>query len=392
MSNNLSVSQFLDILNSTLDFTTADFGIEGEITGFQKHPSGYYFSIKDIIDASILQCYLPPRVKISGDICDGASVVISGKANIYKPKGRLSLIVEKITLAGEGTLKRQYELLKSKLENEGLFERKRLLPRNISKIGLITSRTGAVIEDFKNNLAKLGYEILFYDSRVEGATAISSILSGLEYFTQHSDLIDCLVIIRGGGSLEDLQAFNNESIARAIFKSRVPTICAIGHDKDVPLAQLVADSAPSTPTATAFIINNTWQETLSINTYAKNIFTDKIADEISMLKDKVNNARHAIVGIFSLRKEYYRNLDKRLTQSINLLDRNIILSKNRLDLYRQKLNDFNPKNILKRGYAILYDDKDKIVTNFTRLKKLSKIKIRNYSQEILAKVEEINND
>ena len=254
----LSVSEFLDIVNALV--SEEEFLITGEVTGFKLHPAGVFFSVKDS-EESLLKCYLSPYLyrSLGVEFEDGSKVVITGRAEIYKRRGDLTMKVQNVALAGEGELKKAYEELKKKLEAEGLFDRKRELPEFINRVAIITSRSGAVIDDFRKNIKPLGFNLSLIDSRVEGARAVPEILSALKYFNDNSDDYDVLVLMRGGGSLEDLQAFNNEKVARALFATKIPTIAAVGHDRDVPIANLVADVAVSTPTAAAVKVNSTWE-------------------------------------------------------------------------------------------------------------------------------------
>lgn len=386
MNNIISVSDYLNILNSTLELIEADFKIEGEIGSFQKHPTGFYFNLKDIKDQSIISCYAPPRIKLDNSISEGSLVYLTGKSNIYKPKGRLSLVVNSIEIAGEGALKKQYDILKTKLATEGLFERKRQMPKNILKIGVITSRTGAVIHDFKNNLENKGYEILFYDSRVEGKVAVSDLMEALQYFSEKYQEIDVLVIIRGGGSMEDLQAFNDESVARMIFKSKTPTICAIGHDKDVPLAQLVADSAPSTPTATAHIINESWLEHYNTLLRAKDILINNLESKIYNANNKTANARIVLMNTVHKISSQYNQKKLAILGIINKLQSDLNFLHQKVYYTQQKISDLDPKNILKKGFAVIKDKNNKIILNFKNLNKNDEIKIENYNQTIKAKI------
>jgi exodeoxyribonuclease VII large subunit len=190
--------------------------------------------------------------------------MVHGFPEVYKPSGRLSFHGDSVELVGEGALKKAYDELKLKLEREGLFaaERKRAILEYPEKIGLITSKTGAVIHDFLNNIGKFGYHIQFIDSRVEGQLAVADLLSAVRSFCKKD--IDVLVLIRGGGSLESLLAFNNEMLVREISRFPKPVICGIGHDKDVPLVALAADMAVSTPTAVTRILNSSWEQATAL--------------------------------------------------------------------------------------------------------------------------------
>ena len=257
-----SVSSYLDIVNNALWRLSAR--VKGEVMSFKIQGSAIYMSIKDAKDESVMNVFMwLTDYEVAGIVMsEGLEVIVEGKSEIYKPTGRFSFRAQTLELVGEGALKAQYDALKKKLTLEGVFdlERKRALREFPERIGLITSKTGAVIHDFLNNLGKFFYKVRFANSRVEGASAVKDLLLALRYFAQlHArEPLDVLVLIRGGGSLESLQAFNNELVVRALIEFPVPVICAIGHDKDVPLAQLVADFAPSTPTAGTALLNESW--------------------------------------------------------------------------------------------------------------------------------------
>lgn len=264
-----SVSAFLDSVNDLL--CTRACRVQGEVGSVDVRGSYLFFSLKDSQDGSVMNCFMWAReYALSGvKLEEGIEIIIQGIPEIYKPSGRFTVRVSTVELVGEGALKVAYDKLKMTLEAEGVFsdKRKRPLPEYPEAIGVITSKTGAVIHDFLNNLGKFGYKIQLFNSRVEGASATRDILSGLKYFSDKK--LDILVLIRGGGSLESLQAFNNETIVRAIAEYPVPVICGIGHDKDVPLVSLAADKMVSTPTAATVTINEGWQQALKQITFTE---------------------------------------------------------------------------------------------------------------------------
>lgn len=258
-----TVSTFLDLLN--IGLRTSEAKITGEVSSCDFRGNYLFFTLKDKTDGSAISCFMWQReYKMSGvAIAEGMEIMVHGFPEIYKPSGRLSFRGDSVELVGEGALKKAYDKMKLKLEAEGLFsqERKRAIPEYPEKIGLITSKTGAVIHDFLNNIGKFGYQVKFIDSRVEGQLAVSDLLGAIRSFRNKD--IDVLVIIRGGGSLESLLAFNNELLVREIGRFPKPVICGIGHDKDVPLAALAADVAVSTPTAVTRVLNSSWERALN---------------------------------------------------------------------------------------------------------------------------------
>src|ERR1035437_4320119 len=210
MENIFSVSEYLDKLNSVLKDEKAK--VLGEVSGVQEYPgrSYLYFSLKDKKDGSTVKCFIWKNdYKLSGvTLEDGMEIIVTAYPNIYKPNGGMTLQVETVELVGEGALKIAYEKLKAKLAGEGLFDEsgKKTLPNFPHKIGVITSKSGAVINDFLSNIGKYGYRIIFVDSKVEGQDAVRDILSALRIL--YPEKVDVLVLMRGGGSLESFHASN----------------------------------------------------------------------------------------------------------------------------------------------------------------------------------------
>lgn len=300
-----SVSGYLDFLNSKISKNIST--IRGEVSSVSIKGQ-VYFAIKDKEDGSLLNCIMWNNVyQMCGiELEEGMEVIICGVAEVYKPYGKLTFKVGTIELVGEGALKKAYDKLKEKLESEGLFakERKKAIPNFPHKIGLITSRDGAVINDFMSNIGRFGYEITFMDSRVEGVWAINDLLEAIRYFSDKE--IDVLVIIRGGGSLESLQAFNNEMLLRRVSELKFPVICGIGHDKDMPLLSYVADRAVSTPTAVAQSLNKSWEQALEkINLQEKTIIF-KYED---LLKDSQYSLNNSALKIVSFYEEVFRKFE-----------------------------------------------------------------------------------
>jgi exodeoxyribonuclease VII large subunit len=255
------VSEALDYCNLLLG-SAPTMTVEGEFSSLSIHGGHMYATLQDPKDKSLINCFANAFIyQQYRQYCqEGLTVRVTGHPSIYKQKGRFSFSIESVMVAGEGALKQAYELTKQKLADEGLFTRKRELPKLITKVGLITSQTGAVLADFRNNLLERGIELVFYNVRVEGQQAVSQIRRGIATINKQRPDLDCLVLMRGGGSLEDLAPFNDETLVRELFNSRIPTIAAIGHDRDVPLACFAADHYTSTPTAAAMLINQAWLE------------------------------------------------------------------------------------------------------------------------------------
>ena len=392
-----TVSGYLDVLNNSLRQIKGR--IRGEIAELEIRSSYLFFSLKDQKDESILKCFM---WKNDYELCgvlltEGLEVIVNGISEIYKPNGRLSFKASTVELIGEGTLKKAYEKLKKKLEKQGLFaiDKKQALPEFVQTIGLITSSTGAVIHDFLNNLGKHGYKIKFQDSRVEGQIAVQDLISAIDYFSNKD--IDVLVIIRGGGSLESLQAFNNEALVRKIANFNTPVICGIGHDKDVPLASLSSDLMVSTPTAAAVILNKSWEQAINriqklqrdlLNKYqniliAQNrhleITANDLISKFSFIFKKFDVIKYKINDAFLSLGYKLEQKTKDLNQFSAILFKDLRESfeyiKNYLDNVEQKLKTANPLRQLELGYSII-SFQNKIVKSVKSLKKHDKISIR----------------
>jgi exodeoxyribonuclease VII large subunit len=255
-----SVSEFLDFTNEI--FKPLRVTIQGEITDVTVRGSAVYFTLTDKQEKAVLPCMVWKNKlwSFGVDLKIGLEIQVVGTPNIYKPFGKFSFQADYISPVGEGALKQALEKLKRELEEAGYFavEAKQPLPEYPKRIGLITSTGGDAIKDFTTHLGKYGYQIFHYDVRVEGLKAVDSLIEAFEWFNQHPLDLDVLVVTRGGGSLESLQAFNSEPVAKAIFASRIPVVSAIGHENDVTIADLVADYRASTPTDAGKILSTAW--------------------------------------------------------------------------------------------------------------------------------------
>lgn len=345
-----TVGEYIEILNTFFKAKTVK--ITGEISELKRATSGHcYFTIKDKTSDSSFSCIIWSRnYQLCGIVLEvGMEVILTGHPNIYASRGSLSFVADTVELVGEGALKKAYDALKKKLEEEGLFEisRKRPLPEYIQKIGIITSMKGAVIHDFENNLGKFGFKMRGLDSRVEGQQAVAPLMTAIKQMRGEAEKgnIEVLVIIRGGGSLESLQAFNNEALVRALRDFPVPVIAGIGHDQDVPLAALAADFMTSTPTAAAHLVSRSWEEAYAKLARAPFILV-KIEEEIKRLRS---------------------DLDLAWSGVLEQTARGIKWSAEQIDYAERSIRASDPTRQLKLGWAILRHD-GKIVRSVRGIK------------------------
>ena len=228
--------------------------LTGQVSNFRKRPTHQYFSLKD--DHAVIQATIWSGIyqKLGFDLEEGMKINVIGRVQVYEPSGSYSIIIEKAEPDGVGALAIQFEQLKKKLTEEGLFQErfKQPLPQFSKRIGVVTSRSGAVIRDIITTVSRRfpGVAILLYPTKVQGEGSAEEIARNIARANQRDDL-DLLIIGRGGGSIEDLWAFNEEIVVRAIFESRLPIISSVGHETDVTLADFVADRRAATPTAAA---------------------------------------------------------------------------------------------------------------------------------------------
>jgi len=319
-----SISEYIKFLNVGLKESRAK--IIGEVSEISFGPTGHvYFSLKDEKDGSMLKCIIwKSKYQLYGiELKEGLKIIASGYPEIYAPTGRISFLAEVIEHAGEGELKKEYEKLKKKLTEEGLFakERKRPIPAYSHKIGVITSLKGAVIADFSNNLGRFGFKVKIIDSRVEGQAAVADLLLSIKTFKNQD--IEALVIMRGGGSLESMLAFNNELLVREVVNFPVPVIAAIGHHKDVTLMALAADLAVSTPSIAATTLCESWkQATLFLERYERNVignYKEALDNTHNLINQAVETIREYSDSIFNRYKEIENGLRMSLRNFQNVL-------------------------------------------------------------------------
>jgi len=371
-----SVSEFYQYINELLGFE--EVLVKGEISEL-KVAKGYliYFTIKD--DQSALPCLMyKNKLESAGLSLDalevGMSISVFGIANVYARRGDFKLVAEKIVLVGEGALKRAFELLRKKLEQEGLFrsDAKRVIPQYPERIGLITSQGAAAYTDFiKVARARWGgMKVYFYPSSVQGESAVSEILDAFHYFNAHLSL-DAILLTRGGGSLEDLAAFNSEAVARAIRESKWPVICAVGHERDESLADFAADLRASTPSNAAELLTPTRQEEQSfLNSLQKKI---TLYMEGSIAKEKQYFER-----ALTMMERFFQKPKTELAAFVSRFDgaATTWLSRIKQDLEQKArlLKSFDPVAVLTRGYSITTDENDRIIKSVDKITPKDKVK------------------
>ena len=365
----ISVTELNKLAKSLLENGIPKLWIEGEISNLARPASGHiYFSLKD--ETSQIRCaWFKQRQSINAnDISNGMKMLALGKISLYQPRGEYQFIIEKMETAGEGDLKRKYEELKQKLFNEGLFDRERKLeiPKLPKKIGVITSPSGAAIRDVLSILKRRFplLPIVIFPITVQGDNAAPDIENALKNANLRADC-DVLILTRGGGSLEDLWAFNEEIVARAIHVSKIPIISAIGHETDTTIADFVSDLRAPTPSGAAEIVTPDQNELLKL---LKTLFgrieheTNQYINSKSQSMDWLSKRLSQSNPIMTVRKqiEISGNLRKLLFSSIG---RNLSLHSKAVDSLKFRLNSSSPKLEIQKAISHLSEMQLKISTS-----------------------------
>ena len=351
--------------------------LTGQVSNFRKRPTHQYFSLKD--DRAVIQATIWSGIyqKLGFDLEEGMKINVVGRVQIYEPSGSYSIIIEKAEPDGVGALAIQFEQLKKKLSEEGLFQDrfKQAIPQFSKRIGVVTSPSGAVIQDIITTVSRRfpGAEIVLYPTKVQGEGAAEEIARNIARANEREDL-DVLIIGRGGGSIEDLWAFNEEIVVRAIFESRLPIISSVGHETDVTLADFVADRRAATPTAAAELATPVTK--LDLLTYLQNQ-EKRMATAVQNILSKKEKAFQVLSQSVIFRQPerlydgYLQRLDQlqlRLKQSVSS---NLISQQQRVLEQVHRLEQLSPinkihryqdqllqlKKLLRSQMAVTYDAK-----------------------------------
>lgn len=363
------------------DAFLSNINISGEITNFKAHYTGhFYFTLKD--EASTIKCVMfkscAQYVNFKPE--DGMKVVITGQVNVFERDGVYQVYCKSMKKAGLGELYLAYEKLKKKLEQEGLFDEsnKKDIPYLPDRVGVITSKTGAVIKDIINVSTRRypNVNLLIYPAAVQGVNVASTVIEGIKTFNKLNN-VDVIIIARGGGSFEDLFGFNDEMLAREIYNSKIPIVSAVGHETDFTICDFVSDLRAPTPSAAAELVY------------------PRYSDILTRISTNKNRNVLAINSYFNRKKEYLKRikaskLEKVPYDMINRyrieIDRIITLSKNLVDMKLEKYKSICMKNIatidtlsplktLIRGYSVVENKEGNVIKKVTDVKKDDNLKV-----------------
>ncbi len=360
-----TVSELTFAIKSLLEPNFRSICVKGEISNFKLQSSGHlYFSLKDAgsqISAVLFKgnAAALPRMPKEGD-----QVVALGEISLYAPRGQYQIIIRELQFLGVGELLLQLHQLKEKLQLRGWFDpqHKKPLPGLPRKIGIVTSPTGAVIQDILNVLTRrfAGFQVILNPVKVQGEGAAVEIAQAIQDFNKYN-LADVLIIGRGGGSIEDLWAFNEEIVAKAIFESRIPIISAVGHETDFTIADWVADVRAPTPSAAAEIVIAEKASLLKFLNHAEKVCHQRISQQISQYRQRTFALqKHPLLSSpYGILSPLIQRLDD-YTRQLELLNPSDKIAEgwDRLKRVKQHLKSLHPQNILKKGYTILFSEKE----------------------------------
>jgi exodeoxyribonuclease VII large subunit len=381
----ITVSEFTQRIRATLEPAFQKVWIQGEISNLRPAASGHlYFSLKDA--NATLSCALfgfgarfRGGAKPSFDLKDGLQVLCRGKVSVYPPRGSYQLIVDQLEPMGAGALQLAFEQLKNKLSAEGLFEsgRKKTLPLYPTRIAVVTSPSGAAIQDMLTILERRApqVKVTIVPAIVQGAEAASQIVRGLK-LAQEKDLGEVVVLARGGGSMEDLWCFNDENLARAISMSRLPVISAVGHEIDFTISDFVSDLRAPTPSAAAEILTGHWVDASRKVKECNERLKLTMVRELTSRKQVLSGWQARVLSPKDRLREQAQRCDDlwlRLERAMrNRVDRR------RSDFLQSvaRLDALSPLRVLERGYTLVFDDQNQMVRNSDQLKTGQKAKIQ----------------
>jgi len=419
-----SVSEITHLVKLELETAFPQLWVTGEMSNFHRHSSGHlYFTLKDEACQLRSVMFRADARLVKFELKDGLQLVCRGRINIYEPRGEYQLVVDLVEPKGKGALQLAFEQLRDKLRAEGLFDeqRKKKLPLLPKKIGIVTSPRGAAIVDILHTLERrfARLHILIYPARVQGEGAAEEIVEGIETLGGLGDL-DVIIVGRGGGSMEDLWAFNEEKVARAIFRCPVPVISAVGHEVDFTIADFVADVRASTPSVAAEMVIEKEQSFVDRIERLEKSAVQSVRYALQERRHDVTEiAQHRIFQNFRLRllnlEQHVDDLESRAWDVVRGEQRKIAETKSRTALMGEKLwsslrsvlqeqkgkwerlsaelHSHSPLNILKKGYTLCWTDEGtRLVTKVDEVERDQDLVVSFYRGELVCRVKDVDRE
>ncbi|HEX5887458.1 MAG TPA: exodeoxyribonuclease VII large subunit [Pyrinomonadaceae bacterium] len=402
----LTVSQLTNSIRISLESRFASVWVEGEISNFKDHSSGHwYFTLKDQNAQLRAKCFRSANTRIRFRPANGLHVRARGKLSVYALRGEYELVVDALDPVGAGALQIAFEQLRDRLQAEGLFakELKRPLPVFPRRVGIVTSPTGAAIRDILNVISRRTrtVHVLFSPAKVQGDSAGPSIARAIQFINQYheralregrtADLVDVLIVGRGGGSTEDLWAFNQEEVARAIRKSVIPVISAVGHETDFTIADFVSDMRAPTPSAAAELVAAHEDQLCSaldqLSRQMNRLMRYRIVDLRSRVQEQALS--HAFDEVKSRLRNARRRFDAASTACNVAMESSLQEARERLGLAAASLDALSPLAVLQRGYAIAQDASGTPVRDAASVSTGDQVRVRLAKGSLQTRVEAV---
>lgn len=376
------VSEITSYIKNTLkaDVLLGHIYLEGEIGTYSHHVNGHiFFTLKDEFAKISCIIFAAEAEKLNFELQEGMKVEVKGRIDVYSQEGRYQVVVSSMSPAGIADGYRQFLLLKEKLQKKGYFDADRKKPiRDVKKVGVITSERGAAIKDFLSVLNRRNpfVDVYIYPSLVQGENAPFQIAHAIEYFNEKMPDLDAVVISRGGGSKEDLSAFNTEIVADAVYASQIPIMSAVGHEVDISICDMCADFRAATPTEAAEYISGSFHLKLDFLERAQTSLDTAIDKKMERLERNLKN--HDIRRTNKLIDAYFESHEMKLknilTNMSNRLDKRILKYEHELTVANRLLSNFTPKKLLEKGYTLVKSG-EHYITKSEQLQKDQKISI-----------------
>ena len=399
MKNAYSVGQVNRYVKNmfTQDFFLQKIYVKGEVSNCKYHTSGHiYFSLKDETGTMSCVMFAGHRRGLAFSMKDGDKVIVGGSVDVYERDGRDQLYAKEITLEGAGALYERYLALKQELEEMGMFagEYKQPIPKFIRRLGVVTAPTGAAVQDIRNiSYRRNPYlQIILYPALVQGAGAAESIVKGIRMLDGLN--VDVIIVGRGGGSIEDLWAFNEEIVARAIFECRTPVISAVGHETDFTIADFVADLRAPTPSAAAELAVNDYRSVVeSVSVYRQRMYR-AMSTRLDFYRSRLANFSTKFGYLspeYRLREQRQRLADVESSLQ-NAMEGKLKENRHRLSLYVERFTGLSPLRKLNQGFSYVADQEKRTLTSVKQVKNGDTIYISVTDGTIEAKVNSIKKE
>ena len=399
MKNAYSVGQVNRYVKNmfTQDFFLQKIYVKGEVSNCKYHTSGHiYFSLKDETGTMSCVMFAGHRRGLAFSMKDGDKVIVGGSVDVYERDGRYQLYAKEITLEGAGALYERYLALKQELEEMGMFagEYKQPIPKFIRRLGVVTAPTGAAVQDIRNiSYRRNPYlQIILYPALVQGADAAESIVKGIRMLDGLN--VDVIIVGRGGGSIEDLWAFNEEIVARAIFECRTPVISAVGHETDFTIADFVADLRAPTPSAAAELAVNDYRSVVeSVSVYRQRMYR-AMSTRLDFYRSRLANFSTKFGYLspeYRLREQRQRLADVESSLQ-NAMEGKLKENRHRLSLYVERFTGLSPLRKLNQGFSYVADQEKRTLTSVKQVKNGDTIYISVTDGTIEAKVNSIKKE